>query len=108
MGKVSISVLTEGPAVEFERQGLSAATAHFTQNDPDEEKDLPKPTIFSYAVLAILGAPASVVNGQLLLGEDFLREHAGVADFSKYSVVPGSDPRRIVPKDPRRVARFDR
>jgi hypothetical protein len=45
----------------------------------------------------MLQAPAYVVNGQLFLDEDFLKEHAGVTDFSKYSVVPGSSPRRIMP-----------
>jgi len=44
----------------------------------------------------MLRAPASDVNGELLLDEDFLHAHAGVTDFSKYSVVPGSSPRRIV------------
>jgi hypothetical protein len=45
----------------------------------------------------MLTAPASVVNGQLELDEDFLRAHAGVADFSKYALVAGSSPRRIMP-----------
>jgi len=45
----------------------------------------------------MLEAPASTVNGKLELDEDFLRRHAGVDDFSKYSVVPGSSPRRIMP-----------
>lgn len=119
MGKVGMSVLTKGLAMDFERQGLvrngeggmavtsiwpavsieSAATAQFTRGNPDEERDLRRPTIFSDAILAILGAPASVVNGQLLLDEDFLTEHAGVSDFSKYSVVPGSTPRRIMPME---------
>jgi len=61
--------------------------------------DLRKPTIFSDCILAMLRAPASVVNGQLELDEDFLRSHAGVTDFSKYSVVPGSSPRRIMPAE---------
>jgi hypothetical protein len=38
-----------------------------------------------------------VVNGELLLDEDFLREHAGVTNFDKYSVVSGESPRRIMP-----------
>lgn len=118
MGKVGMSVLTKGLAMDFERQGLvsrdgvggmavtslwpavsieSAATEQFTRQNPDGAKDLRRPAIFSDAVLAILSAPASVVNGQLLLDEDFLREHGGVSDFSKYSVVPGSRPRRIMP-----------
>lgn len=45
----------------------------------------------------MLNAPTKVVNGLLALDEDFLREYAGVTDFSKYSVVPGSSPRRIMP-----------
>lgn len=45
----------------------------------------------------MLRAPTSVINGQLFLDEDFLREHCGVTDFGKYSVVPGSTPRRIMP-----------
>ncbi|KAG6365352.1 hypothetical protein INS49_006962 [Diaporthe citri] len=119
MGKVGMSVLTKGLAMDFERQGLvrdgeggmavtsiwpavsieSAATAQFTRGNADEERDLRRPTIFSDAILAMLGAPAPVVNGQLLLDEDFLRAHAGVSDFSKYSVVPGSTPRRIMPME---------
>ncbi len=54
-------------------------------------------TIFSDAVLAILRAPADVVNGLLTTDEDFLRDHTGVTDFSKYSLVPGARPRRIMP-----------
>ncbi|KUI65089.1 Hydroxysteroid dehydrogenase-like protein 2 [Cytospora mali] len=119
VGKVGMSVLTKGLAMDFERQGLvrhggrgmavtsiwpavsieSAATEHFVRQNPDGTKDLRKPTIFSDAILAILRAPASVVNGQLLLDEDFLREHGGIVDFSKYSVVPGSKPRRIMPAE---------
>lgn len=47
----------------------------------------------------MLKAPASVVNGKLELDEDFLREHASVRDFSKYSVIAGSNPRRIMPAE---------
>lgn len=39
-----------------------------------------------------------MVNGELLLDEDFLREHADVKDFSKYNVIPGTSPRRIMPQ----------
>jgi hypothetical protein len=54
-------------------------------------------TIFSDAILAMLRAPATTVNGLLELDEDFLRTYAGVTDFFKYSSVPGSNPRRIMP-----------
>lgn len=39
------------------------------------------------------------MNGQLELDEDFLRNQAGITDFSKYSVVPGATPRRIMPAE---------
>ncbi|KAB5570668.1 putative Hydroxysteroid dehydrogenase-like protein 2 [Coniochaeta sp. 2T2.1] len=114
IGKIGMSVLTKGLAMDFERQSLtemaitsiwpasaieSAATEKFVEKNPDEARDLRKATIFSDAILEILKAPASVVNGQLELDEDFLRRHAGVTDFSKYSLVPGSSPRRIMPAE---------
>jgi hypothetical protein len=44
----------------------------------------------------MLSMPAKEINGRLELDEDFLRER-GFNDFSKYSVVPGSTPIRIMP-----------
>ncbi|KAK4241719.1 hypothetical protein C8A03DRAFT_40940 [Achaetomium macrosporum] len=116
IGKVGMSVLVKGLGMDFEREGLvadgmavsavwpavaieSAATEQFTRKDPSYASDLRKPSILSDAVLAMLRAPPSVVNGQLELDEDFLRKHAGVTDFSKYSVVPGASPRRIMPAE---------
>jgi hypothetical protein len=69
-----------------------------TAIDPDSVKDLRKATIFSDAILAMLKAPTSQVNGLLELDEDFLRKYVGVTDFSKYSVVAGAVPRRIMPQ----------
>ncbi|KAI1396723.1 NAD(P)-binding protein [Hypoxylon fuscum] len=114
MGKVGMSVLTKGLAMDFQRQGLedmaitslwpavaieSAATRKMTDQNPDEARDLRKATVFSDAVLAVLRAPAASVNGRLELDEDFLRTDigGGVTDFSKYALVPGSNPRRIMP-----------
>ncbi|BDD57698.1 hypothetical protein MAP00_003044 [Monascus purpureus] len=112
MGKVGMSVLTKGLAMDFVRQGRkemaitsiwpaaaieSAATEHNKALSQSDRKDLRKPTIFADAVLAVLGAPAQSVNGLLDTDEDFLRRQCGVSDFSKYSVVPGSVPRRIMP-----------
>ncbi|KAF3022444.1 hypothetical protein E8E14_008596 [Neopestalotiopsis sp. 37M] len=117
MGKVGMSVLTKGLAMDFARQGLEAkgmsitslwpavaiesgATKAMTDRNPDEARDLRRATIFSDAVLAVLRAePASSVNGRLELDEDFLRSDAGVTDFSRYSVVPGATPRRIMPRE---------
>lgn len=128
MGKVGMSVLTKGLAMDWEREGKkdmaitsiwpasvsassnsfyilltslqsikSAATGQITKVDPDAEKDLRKPEIYSDAILAMLRAPVADVNGLIDLDEDFLRDHEGVTDFSKYSVVEGAVPRRIMP-----------
>lgn len=47
----------------------------------------------------MLNTPAEKVNGILETDEDFLRKYRGIQDFSSYSVVPGSSPRRIMPKE---------
>ncbi|KAF2862806.1 short chain dehydrogenase family protein [Piedraia hortae CBS 480.64] len=110
MGKWGMSALTMGLAMDFVREGRegmaitslwpavaieSAATkVHLSEED---KKDLRKATIFSHAVLEILRAPAAEVNGRCLLDEDYLREK-GVRDFGKYSLVPGTVPRRIMPE----------
>jgi NAD(P)-dependent dehydrogenase (short-subunit alcohol dehydrogenase family) len=113
MGKVGMSVLTKGLAMDLQREGLtdvaitsiwpaaaieSGATKKMTEANPDEARDLRKASIFSDAILAMLKAPAESVNGRLELDEDFLRTDAGVSDFSKYSLIPGSTPRRIMPQ----------
>ncbi|KAJ5291066.1 hypothetical protein N7478_000317 [Penicillium angulare] len=109
---VGMSVLVKGLAMDFVRQDRkdmaitsiwpassieSAATEHNKASDKAHKKDLRKPTIFSDAILEMLRAPTGTVNGLLDTDEDFLREKCGVTDFSKYSVFPGSTPRRIMP-----------
>lgn len=109
MGKVGMSVLTKGLAMDWEREGKSdmaitsiwpatAIQSAATQNLAQEEaKDLRKPTIYSDAILAMLRAPVPEVNGCLELDEDFLRKK-GVVDFEKYNLVAGANPRRIMPE----------
>ncbi|PWY89971.1 short chain dehydrogenase family protein [Aspergillus heteromorphus CBS 117.55] len=113
IGKVGMSVLTRGLAMDFVRQGAkdmaitsiwpaTAVESAATERNPanvDSRANLRKPTIFSDAILGILNTPAHVVNGLLALDEDFLRQYCGVTDFSKYAVVPGTSPRRMVPKE---------
>jgi NAD(P)-dependent dehydrogenase (short-subunit alcohol dehydrogenase family) len=110
MGKVGMSVLTKGLATDFEREGKkdmaitsiwpaaaiqSAATEKMAKEDA---KELRKPTIYSDAILAMLRSDVQEVNGCLELDEGFLRKK-GVSDFSKYSVVQGATPRRIMPAE---------
>jgi NAD(P)-dependent dehydrogenase (short-subunit alcohol dehydrogenase family) len=109
VGKVGMSVLTKGLAMDFQREGKgkmvisslwpataiqSAATQNLAQEDA---QDLRTANIFSDAVLAILRSEVEEVNGELLLDEDFLRSK-GVVDFGKYSLMEGSSPRRIMPR----------
>ena len=70
------------------KAGKSSAPAKQRQTDWQH--------IFSDAIIAMLKAPASEVNGCLEIDEDFLRR-TGVTDFSRYSVVQGATPRRIMP-----------
>ncbi|KAK2685642.1 hypothetical protein QWA68_015688 [Fusarium oxysporum] len=106
MGKVAMSVFTKGLAMDWRREGKkemaitsiwpavgiqSAATP-----DPELLSELRTPTIFSDAILEMLRTPPEQISGCLELDEDFLRKK-GVTDFSKYSVVPGANPRRMLP-----------
>jgi NAD(P)-dependent dehydrogenase (short-subunit alcohol dehydrogenase family) len=107
MGKVGMSVLTKGLAIDWERENktdmaitsiwpAAAIESAATQNPQTDRRELRKATIYSDAILAMLRAPASTVNGCLELDEDFLRK-TGVTDFSKYSLFEGATPRRIMP-----------
>ncbi len=121
-----MSVLTIGLAVDFEREERSemaitslwpaavstpqrgsltlliscahAIDSAATQGSSVDRAELRKPSIFSDAILAILNAPTKDVSGRCLLDEDFLREK-GETDFSKYNLVEGSSPRRIMPAE---------
>ncbi|RKL04131.1 hypothetical protein BFJ70_g17224 [Fusarium oxysporum] len=106
IGKVGMSVLTKGVAMDWKREGkkdmaitsiwpaVGIQSAATSESSP--LSDLRHPTIFADAILEILRSPPEAVSGCLELDEDFLRSR-GVNDFSKYSLVPGSNPRRIMP-----------
>lgn len=114
VGKVGMSVLVKGLSMDWIREAKtdmaitgiwpavaieSAATQDAVAADMDKRGDLRKPTIFADAILAMLNAASTKVNGLLTTDEDFLRDVAGVTDFSKYNLVPGSTPRRIMPEE---------
>ncbi|KAL5119511.1 hypothetical protein ACEQ8H_002576 [Pleosporales sp. CAS-2024a] len=105
MGKVAMSVLTKGLAMDFQREGKKdmaitsiwpAAAIQSAATANEDARELRKPTIFGDAILAMLKSEPSQVNGCLELDEDFLRTK-GVDDFAKYSLVPGTSPTRIMP-----------
>jgi len=121
-----MSVLTKGLAMDWVREGkkdmsitsiwpATAIESAATQNPQTDRSELRKPvcnqcyfdfgvcadnhqTIFSDAILAMIRAPVEQVNGCLELDEDFLCK-TGVTDFSHYSVIPGTTPRRIMPAE---------
>ena len=113
VGKVGMSVLTKGLAMDFEREGkpgmavtsiwpASAIQSGATRDvSEDKKKDLRRPDIFSEAILQILRASTKVVNGMLTTDEDFLRQVAGYSDedIARYDPVPGVKPRRIMPAE---------
>ncbi|KAI9346012.1 hypothetical protein DFJ73DRAFT_953986 [Zopfochytrium polystomum] len=108
IGKVGMTVLTMGLAMELEGSGIAISSlwpAYGTQSAVTDKykmplADLMKPTIFADAVVGILGEvdPARV-NGKAFIDEDYLREYRGVTDFAKYRVVPDSSPRRMLPAE---------
>ncbi|KAF9699109.1 hypothetical protein EKO04_002885 [Ascochyta lentis] len=112
MGKVAMSVLTKGLAMDFEREGkldmavtgiwpaVAIQSAATLSVEGENLKDLRTPVIFSDAILEMLKCDPAIVNGALELDEDFLRTRGYTdKDFEKYNLVPGSKPRRIMPKE---------
>ncbi|KAG0138074.1 hypothetical protein HOY82DRAFT_582630 [Tuber indicum] len=106
VGKVGMSVIVKGLAMDWERQGEKglgicgiwpAVAIQSGATGRVDPKQLRHPTIFCDAVIAMINAPVKTINGLLDTDEDFLRGHGGVTDFSKYSLIPGAVPRRIVP-----------
>lgn len=76
---------------------MQAIESAATEVNRSDKSNLRKPTIFSDAIIGILNSSPADVTGQCFLDEDFLRDHEGVEDFSKYSAIPGTSPRRIMP-----------
>ncbi|PWW75627.1 NAD(P)-binding protein [Tuber magnatum] len=108
VGKVGMSVMVKGLAMDWERQGEKglgvcgiwpAAAIQSGATGRVDPEQLRHATIFSDAIIAMINAPVEIINGLLDTDEDFLRKHEGITDFSKYSLVPGTVPRRIMPAE---------
>ncbi|KAI8607589.1 hypothetical protein BC830DRAFT_1158408 [Chytriomyces sp. MP71] len=108
MGKVAMTVLTHGLAMELDTSkddiaitSIWPATA--IQSAVTEVQNLPSdllrdPKIFGDAIVGICNEPASKINGLAVLDEDYLREFRGMTDFSVYRVNPAVEPPRMMPK----------
>lgn len=70
----------------------SYATKNFGMGGPEVWR---KADILADATVALLAKEPSARKGQAWIDEDFLREHEGVTDFSKYQCVPGVEPPRF-------------
>lgn len=108
MGKVGMSVLVKGFAMDCEREkrkdfAISAlwpgASITSGATRGADQGNLRKPEIFSDSIIEILRDDPSKVNGELFIDEDYLRDRHNVKDFSKYALVPGTSPRRIMPAE---------
>ncbi|KAI8851185.1 hypothetical protein BC829DRAFT_431409 [Chytridium lagenaria] len=115
MGKVGMSVLTIGLAMDFEGTGIAISAlwpATAIQSAVTDAKALGtgylrKPEIFADATLHILKDDAKRVNGQTFVDEDYLRHFQGVKDFTKYRLShltkiledPDKEPPRMLPKE---------
>jgi citronellol/citronellal dehydrogenase len=103
ISKFGMTMLTIGLAEELRPAGVAAnalwprtviATAAVEMLGGEAlVKASRTPAIVADAAHAIITSPARELTGKALLDEDFLRGR-GVADFSKYSVVPGA---KLVP-----------
>lgn len=112
MTKVAASIMTLGLGMDLKRYSeveehdiaisslwpaVAIQSAATTRASPDQ---LRKGTIFGDAILECLRSDREVVNGRFFLDEDFLREHCGYKDndIDRYALVPGSKPRRMMPR----------
>ncbi|KAJ3123699.1 hypothetical protein HK100_011522 [Physocladia obscura] len=110
MGKVAMTVLTHGLAMDLDEQhpdfdiaisSLWPATAiksAVTNHKNVSPKLLRHPAIFADAVVAIADQNKLAINGHAFIDEDFLRSFCNVSDFSKYRIDPAIEPPRMMPK----------
>ena len=99
MSKYGMSMCVLGMAEEFRRDGIAVnalwpktviATAALAMlGDAVRPEQCRKPEIMADAAHAVLTRPAGSGTGRFLIDEDVLRE-AGVADFERYAVAPGT------------------
>jgi citronellol/citronellal dehydrogenase len=100
ISKYGMTLLTLGLAGEVKEAGVAVNslwpvtaidTAAVRVYEVGTEEQWRKPSIVADATLELVCREPSRTTGQALLDEEILRE-AGVEDFSKYAVVPGTEP----------------
>jgi len=101
VSKMGMTILAHAIAEEERENGIAAAalwpvtmieseaTRFFQLGSREEWR---KPEILADATVEICCADAERVSGRALYDEEVLRELRGAADFSAYSVVPGTTP----------------
>lgn len=101
ISKYGMSLCTLGMAAEFKQWDISVnslwprtiiATAAVTWlMGNDAVKNARKPEIMADAAYHIFVTKPSLLTGQCLLDEDFLKKYAHENDFSQYACVPGEN-----------------
>jgi citronellol/citronellal dehydrogenase len=103
ISKLGMTLLTFGLAEEVRQHNIavnslwpatiieSQASINFGLGTPEMWR---KPDILVDCVLRLVRKEPSVLTGQALVDEDFLRSE-GVTDFGRYACVPGSQPPRF-------------
>jgi citronellol/citronellal dehydrogenase len=101
MAKFGMSLCVLGMSAEFKDLGvavnalwpktvIATAAVHNLLGGWEVEKRARKPEIMADAAHAILTRNSRECTGNFFIDEDVLR-HAGVTDFAKYAVTPGSE-----------------
>jgi citronellol/citronellal dehydrogenase len=107
MAKYGMSLCTLAWAEEFRKEGIAAnalwprtliATAAVNMIGGKELLDKSRtPEIMADAAQVILTQPAREFTGNFCIDDVVLSQKAGVRDFSKYAVVPGTKDRDMLP-----------
>lgn len=101
VSKMGMTMLAHAIAAEEAEHGIAAnalwpvtmieseATRHFALGEREQWRTA---EILADATVEICAAPPAELTGRALYDEEVLRERRGVADFSRYAVVPGTHP----------------
>ena len=104
ISKYGMTMTAMGISEEYSEHGIAAntiwpataiETAAVINNNLGTKKMWRKPEIISDAIWEIVNESSKTFTGNQLIDEDYLRTK-GVTDFTKYQVVPGSEPPKLL------------
>lgn len=104
ISKYGMTMTAMGISEEYRNDGIAAntiwpataiETAAVINNNLGTKKMWRKPDIISDAIWGIINEPSETFTGNQLIDEEYLRTK-GVTDFSKYQVVEGCEPPKLL------------